>query len=343
MGGNPSALAILTRPQGRNDALAARLERHGMGALVLPALQLIPGEVGAMPSPDGFDLVLFVSGYAAQCYFQAQAAAAWPAGTLAAAVGASTLQAIAHWGKVPATALFGPPDDSLQDSEALWQSLQDAGIRPQRVLIVRGSTGRDWLGQRLQQDGAQVTWLAAYRRDPAVWTASQGRALADAVRQHAASLLLMVFGTATLLGNFAGGRWAASLGWPVALRRMLAGLLLAFVALALLMPWRAPMVLLLFAWGLLAFGMSPGFQAGMLATAGQWAPRAVDFASALNISAFNLGITLGETLGSSLVARDAMALTPWVGVGLAALAQVPLMWLARRSPNTPAMQVAGCG
>ena len=109
------------------------------------------------------------------------------------------------------------------------------------------------------------------------------------------------------------------------------------------MPWRAPMVLLLFAWGLLAFGMSPGFQAGMLATAGQWAPRAVDFASALNISAFNLGITLGETLGSSLVARDAMALTPWVGVGLAALAQVPLMWLARRSPNTPAMQVAGCG
>lgn len=191
MGGNPSALAILTRPQGRNDALAARLERHGMGALVLPALQLIPGEVGAMPSPDGFDLVLFVSGYAAQCYFQAQAVAAWPAGTLAAAVGASTLQAIAHWGKVPAAALFGPPDDSLQDSEALWQSLQDAGIRPQRVLIVRGSTGRDWLGQRLQQDGAQVTWLATYRRDPAVWTASQGRALADAVRQHAASLLLV--------------------------------------------------------------------------------------------------------------------------------------------------------
>ncbi|NYB78484.1 MAG: MFS transporter [Stenotrophomonas maltophilia] len=163
------------------------------------------------------------------------------------------------------------------------------------------------------------------------------------VSTHTASLLLTVFGAATLLGNFAGGRWAVSLGWPVALRRMLAGLLLAFVALALLMPWRAPMVLLLFAWGLLAFGMSPGFQAGMLATAGQWTPRAVDFASALNISAFNLGITLGETLGSSLVARDAMALTPWVGVGLVVLAQVPLAWLARRSSSTQAMQVAGCG
>lgn len=191
MRGNASALVILTRPQGRNDALAAQLAQHGAGTLVLPALQLLPNQADTMPSPDGFDLVLFVSGYAAQCYFQAQAGQVWPAGTLATAVGASTLQAIAYWGKVPETALFGPPDDSLQDSEALWQALHNAGIRPQRVLIVRGSTGRDWLGQRLQQDGAQVTWLAAYRRDAAIWTAAQGRALADAVRQHQSSLLLV--------------------------------------------------------------------------------------------------------------------------------------------------------
>lgn len=39
-----------------------------------------------------------------------------------------------------------------------------------------------------------------------------------------ASLLLVVFGAATLVGNLAGGRWAASVGWPVALRRMLTGL-----------------------------------------------------------------------------------------------------------------------
>lgn len=161
--------------------------------------------------------------------------------------------------------------------------------------------------------------------------------------KHTASLLLVVFGVATLAGNLAGGRWATQLGWAVALRRMLAGLLLVLIALALLMSYRAPMTLLLFAWGLLAFGMSPGFQAGMLATAQRWTPCAVDFASALNIAGFNLGITLGETLGSALVARDAMTLTPWVGVGLAALAQLPLVWLARRSSNTQAMQVAGCG
>lgn len=154
---------------------------------------------------------------------------------------------------------------------------------------------------------------------------------------HTASLLLVVFGAATLVGNLAGGRWAASLGWQAALRRMLAGLLLVLAALAVAMPWQWVMVPLLFVWGVLAFGMSPGFQAGMLETAQRWTPRAVDFASALNISAFNLGITLGETLGSGLVAQGQMALTPWVGVALVLLAQAPLWWLARRnarpSPN----------
>ncbi|MFC4297989.1 MFS transporter [Castellaniella hirudinis] len=148
---------------------------------------------------------------------------------------------------------------------------------------------------------------------------------------HAASLLLVVFGAATLVGNMAGGRWAATLGWPLALRRMLLGLSFVLVALALALPCKAAMAPLLFMWGVLAFGMSPGFQAGMLETAQRWTPRAVDFASALNISAFNLGITLGETLGSALVACDQMVMTPWAGVVLAAMAQLPLAWLVRRS------------
>lgn len=158
-----------------------------------------------------------------------------------------------------------------------------------------------------------------------------------------ASLLLVVFGVATLVGNLAGGRWAASLGWPVALRRMLAGLLLVLAALAVAMPWKWAMVPLLFAWGVLAFGMSPGFQAGMLETAQRWTPRAVDFASALNISAFNLGITLGETLGSGLVLQGQMEMTPWAGVALSLLAQGPLWWLMRRhaQPVTDAVRLEG--
>ena len=43
---DPSAamppLAVLTRPSGRNEALAARLRAHGWEACVLPALEILP-------------------------------------------------------------------------------------------------------------------------------------------------------------------------------------------------------------------------------------------------------------------------------------------------------------
>ena len=106
---------------------------------------------------------------------------------------------------------------------------------------------------------------------------------------HAASSLLVVFGVATLLGNMAGGRWASTL------RRMLIVLAMVLAILVVALTHQRMMVPLLFVWGLVAFGMSPGFQAGMLETARCWTPRAIDFASALNIAGFNLGITLGET------------------------------------------------
>ncbi|MDX5629148.1 MULTISPECIES: MFS transporter [unclassified Brenneria] len=146
-----------------------------------------------------------------------------------------------------------------------------------------------------------------------------------------ASLLLVVFGVATLIGNLAGGRLASALGWQVALKRMLLLLLLTLIALAFLMPYPLPMMVVLFVWGALAFGLSPGFQAGMLDTAERYTPQAVDFASALNISAFNLGITLGESVGGMMVARDGLTLTPWAGVALAALAQLPLGWLVLKN------------
>jgi len=144
-----------------------------------------------------------------------------------------------------------------------------------------------------------------------------------------ASMLLVVFGGATLVGNLLGGRFASAIGWQAALRWLLLALAVVLVLVALLLPYQGAMVILLFAWGGLAFGISPAVQAGMLATAQRFTPKAVDFASALNISAFNLGITLGEVSGSALVEHGHMALTPWAGVAAAIVAQLPLAWLAR--------------
>lgn len=142
-----------------------------------------------------------------------------------------------------------------------------------------------------------------------------------------ANLLLVVFGMATLVGNMGGGRLATTMGWQPALRLIFVLLALVLAAIALLLPYQVAMVVMLFFWGALAFGLSPAAQSGMLATAERFTPQAVAFASALNISAFNLGIALGETSGSALVNNGQIALTPWAGVVTVIVAQLPLVWL----------------
>ena len=146
-----------------------------------------------------------------------------------------------------------------------------------------------------------------------------------------ASALLIVFGAATFAGNLAGGYLTSHYGWQKALRMMLILLAATQVGVALAISSQLMMVLMLFVWGVFAFGLSPALQAGMLATAERYTPQAVDFASGLNISAFNLGISLGSMLGALMVSRQLMAASPWAGVAASLLALLPLAWLARRN------------
>jgi predicted MFS family arabinose efflux permease len=158
-----------------------------------------------------------------------------------------------------------------------------------------------------------------------------------------ASALLIVFGAATFAGNMAGGYLSSHMGWQRSLRMLLVLLALTHAGLALALAQRWPWVLvpLLFLWGMFSFGLSPGLQAGMLATAEHHTPQAVDFASGLNISAFNFGISLGSSLGGLMVARSLMGATPWAGVAISLAALLPLAWLARRSAG--AAGLAGSG
>ncbi|WP_409558291.1 uroporphyrinogen-III synthase, partial [Achromobacter animicus] len=78
-------IAILTRPAGRNEALAGRLQDAGWQPCILPALEIHPISVASedLPRPSAFDLVVFVIGNAARQYLnqlsQADGAACWPA------------------------------------------------------------------------------------------------------------------------------------------------------------------------------------------------------------------------------------------------------------------------
>ncbi|RYM47935.1 MFS transporter [Serratia proteamaculans] len=146
---------------------------------------------------------------------------------------------------------------------------------------------------------------------------------------EAASILLMVFGLATLVGNVTGGHFSSTRGWGSTLGIQFVLLAVSLIALAVLLPWKAPVAVLLFLWGALAFGVSPAVQQGMLSMAERYTPQAVGFASALNISAFNLGIFFGESIGAALVHHDLLAYTPWAGTGMCLLALFPLWFQVR--------------
>ncbi|MFJ1302442.1 uroporphyrinogen-III synthase [Pseudomonadota bacterium AL_CKDN230030165-1A_HGKHYDSX7] len=167
-------LAILTRPDGRNDTLAARLQAAGWQAFGWPALALAPvPRQSPLPEPADFDLVVFVSGNAARLFLQAwreQGGVRWPAATAAATVGPASASALSESGLFGTnTTLIHPPASAPRhDSEALWELLRGRPL-PRRVLIVRGTEGREWLADRLREAGAQVQPCAIYRRVPCEW------------------------------------------------------------------------------------------------------------------------------------------------------------------------------
>ena len=183
---------LVTRPQPQADAWVARLQALGCPASALPLLG-IDGPADAAPVQAAWQaiacghddagrplaMVMFVSPSAVQRFFAGRPAGlAWPAGTVAAAPGLGTRQALQQAG-VPDAALCSPPDGGPFDSEALWAVLQHRCAWPgASALVVRGESGRDWLADVLRQQGAHVHFVEAYRRTVPVPGAA-GQALLD--------------------------------------------------------------------------------------------------------------------------------------------------------------------
>jgi uroporphyrinogen-III synthase len=180
VGSAQTPFVVLTRPEGKNELLAARLQAHGVVTLTLPALSIRPvaAQRGDVPLPGDYDLLVFVSGNAVRFYLELLArensGAPWPASTLVATVGEASARPLYTGGVVPHQNILHPDLlESQQDSEGLWRLLETRVHTLRRVLIVRGNTGREWLGQRLEQAGVAVQRYAVYQREPALWSAQQ--------------------------------------------------------------------------------------------------------------------------------------------------------------------------
>ncbi|MDI4633721.1 uroporphyrinogen-III synthase [Pelomonas sp. V22] len=172
---------VLTRPRPQCADWLARLAAEGIAAVALP---LIAIEAGGDPRAaqaawqrlPGALLAMFVSPNAVERFFVARPQGeVWPADTLAATVGPGSAEALRAQG-VPAELLRQPPADAASfDSEHLWPLLSSLDWRGRRALILRGEGGRDWLADRLREQGAEVEAFHIYRRScPQLDEAEQG-------------------------------------------------------------------------------------------------------------------------------------------------------------------------
>ncbi|KAI3598634.1 Uroporphyrinogen-III synthase [Cupriavidus necator H850] len=210
----PSPTVVVTRPAGQSRQLTEALQAAGLDVLSFPLLAIGPAADdaplrAALARLDTFALVVFVSPNAityaldALAGVQGASVAQWPAQVPVAVVGPASVAALAERGITPpACRVIAPAgavangqgaDDAAPDaealrfdSEALWVRLDPAALAGKPVLIIRGNGGRDWLGDRLREAGAQVEAVEAYQRTLPEPSAMQWQAVRDNLRPGAA-------------------------------------------------------------------------------------------------------------------------------------------------------------
>src|SRR5690606_18078882 len=161
-------------------------------------LKPLERQAAQLPLPEHYDLIVFVSSNAARFYIDmltGRRSGPWPAATRAATVGAPSARYLRDAGGVPASHILHPDAQSdTQDSEGLWGVLEPMLGSFKRVLIVRGMSGREWLGERFDQAGIHVDRLALYDRQAAIWDTRQGDLLAAALAAPGLCIFLLTSG-----------------------------------------------------------------------------------------------------------------------------------------------------
>jgi uroporphyrinogen-III synthase len=207
---------IVTRPAAQAGAWVTALQALGQDAVSLPLMAIGPPDDlapvrAAWQQLPQCSLAMFVSANAVAHFFAA-ADGPWPAGVRAGSTGPGTSAALREAG-VPQALLVEPAADATQfDSEALWARLAHEDWSGRQALVVRGEEGRDWLADTLRGRGAQVRFVAAYRR-LAPQPGPEGQALlAQALAEPAGHLWLFSSSEAVshLRTLAAGAEWRRS-------------------------------------------------------------------------------------------------------------------------------------
>jgi uroporphyrinogen III methyltransferase/synthase len=154
---------LVTRPADQADALRATLEELGAQVLVQPVIAISPAAdraalVATIERTGQFDWLVFSSANGVRHFLDAllEVADVRRLGKAQlAAVGPGTVEALAEY---RLTADLVPEEHR---AEGLADALADC-VSGRRVLLVRGSRGRDVLAERLSAAGAEVEQIVAY-------------------------------------------------------------------------------------------------------------------------------------------------------------------------------------
>jgi uroporphyrinogen-III synthase len=208
---------IVTRPPAQAAAWVAQLQALGVEACALPLIGIAPVADGtplqrAWSMLDSFALVLFVSPNAVQQFFAWRGQTGWPDNTLAASTGPGTTAALREAGVAQAAIAEPAADAPNFDTEALWARLASRDWHGRRALIVRGEDGRDWFAETLRRHGAEVDFIAAYRRLAPQADATSAALIAEALVAPQRHLWLFSSSEAIVhLAHLApGADWSAS-------------------------------------------------------------------------------------------------------------------------------------
>lgn len=208
---------LLTRPAADCAALARTLAGHGVFGHCLPLLEIealaeTPEQRGVFLDLDRYCAVVVVSKPAARLGLELLDRF-WPQPPMRQrwfAVGGATGALLDAYG------LDACWPDNGDDSEALLAlpALQQALAVPNpRLLILRGEGGRDWLGERLREQGVAVDYLSLYRRRLPDYPAG---VLVRVVREQALNGLVVSSGEGLAnLQQLAGDDWPALARLPL--------------------------------------------------------------------------------------------------------------------------------
>jgi len=162
---------LLTRPEQQQEALRQRLEGCGAKVQSYPVLTIKGLDKNKDVEQyqrckqqwmrlDEFQHVIFISTNAVQFGLE-WLASYWPqlpVGVQWYAIGTATAEALSEYGIEAAQA------GGSMNSEALLALPALQSVASDKILIVRGVGGRDYLQQQLQQRGAIVEYAECYRR-----------------------------------------------------------------------------------------------------------------------------------------------------------------------------------